>query len=440
MTNEWEEKYQQAWQAYGLVVSTESIPIFFEERKTAAKSFRELIQEFDNGGPAALEILEHYTRSDYPYMAFRILVEMTNPDALGLVVTAISESGQARVGKNAIRILGKQDPLPDDLWQHLAKVVEQDQFGNRSWILEALLNHKTTSSIELVKRLFARQNRLYIYNDVLAKALARWGDFDQLSQIIQTPPEPVEEDRYYGNDVRIDAAFYLALHSKDEHGIEALLSIAESDESHKAAQAILKLAYLARPEATLLVDKILRSNDDFVVGFGLSSTQVLGTAFLANALLYLASKTPEFRDDSTSIPLADEAIRVLYTITGQSGPEQKHLELPVEELTQESRDESIAFYRAILGNFILSKRYSQGELLTLPLLVDNLTSRHIGPIWKSAYNLPAITGLDFGFDPDLDLISNLDAVIAWREYAATSTVLEPGGWAFNGQPLLDPVF
>ncbi len=286
MTNEWEEKYQQAWQAYGVVVSTKSTPISFEERKTAAKFFRELILEFDIGGPAALGILEHHTRRDYPYMAFRILVEMTNPDALGLVVSAISESRQARVGRNAIQILGKQNPLPDDLWQHLAKVVEQDQYGNRSWILEALLNHKTISSTELVKRLFASQNRPYI-NDILAKTLARWGDFDQLRQIIQTPPETVEEDRYYGTDVRIDAAFYLALHGKDERGIEVLLSIAESDESHKAAQAILKLAYLARPEATLLVDKILRSDDDFVVGFGLDSAQVLGTAFLADALLYL---------------------------------------------------------------------------------------------------------------------------------------------------------
>lgn len=439
MTNEWEEKYQQAWQAYGVVVSTKSTPISFEERKTAAKFFRELILEFDIGGPAALGILEHHTRRDYPYMAFRILVEMTNPDALGLVVSAISESRQARVGRSTIQILGKQNPLPDDLWQHLAKVVEQDQYGNRSWILEALLNRKTISSTELVKRLFASQNRPYI-NDILAKTLARWGDFDQLRQIIQTPPETVEEDRYYGTDVRIDAAFYLALHGKDERGIEVLLSIAESDESHKAAQAILKLAYLARPEATLLVDKILRSDDDFVVGFGLDSAQVLGTAFLADALLYLASKTPEFRDNSTSIPLADEAIRVLHTITGQSGPEQKYLELPVEELTQESRDEAIAFYRALLGNFIPSKRYSQGELLTLPLLVDNLTSRHIGPIWKSAYNLPAITGMDFGYDPNLDLFSNLDAVIAWHEYAATSIVLEPGSWVFNGKPLPDPVF
>lgn len=439
MANEWEEKYQQAKRAYGLAVSTKSPPISFEERKTAAKLFRELVLEFDNGGLAAFGVLEHYTKSDYPHMAFRILVEMTNSDALDLVVSAISESRRARVGRSTIQILGKQNPLPDDLWQHLAKVVEQDQVSNLSWILEALLNHKTTSSIELVKRLFASQNRLYI-NDVLAETLARWGDFDQLRQIIQAPQETVEEDRYYGTDVRIDAAFYLALHGKDERGIKALLSIAESDESHKAAQAILKLAYLARPEATLLVDKILRSNDDFVVGFGLESAQVLGTAFLADALLYLASKTPEFRDDSTSIPLPDEAIRVLHTITGQSGPEQKYLELPVEELTQESRDEAIAFYRALLGNFMPSKRYSQGEFLTLPLLVDNLTSRHIGPIWKSAYNLPAITGLDFGFDPDLDLISNLDAVIAWREYTATSTVLEPGGWAFNGKPLPDPVF
>jgi hypothetical protein len=98
----------------------------------------------------------------------------------------------------------------------------------------------------------------------------------------------------------------------------------------------------------------------------------------------------------------------------------------------------ILTHRTALLDLDPALRYLRGTALGLEALTGCLTSPHTGPVRSGAYNLRAMTGEDGGFDPDDDLIENLEGLAFWRDRARRPGPLAPGGWAFAGRPLPAP--
>jgi hypothetical protein len=63
------------------------------------------------------------------------------------------------------------------------------------------------------------------------------------------------------------------------------------------------------------------------------------------------------------------------------------------------------------------------------ILSSDLAAPHSGPRYTGAYNLRAITGEDYDYNIDGDLIDNPEAIDAWKKRADDPRPLLPGGWA-----------
>jgi hypothetical protein len=237
----------------------------------------------------------------------------------------------------------------------------------------------------------------------------------------------------------LDAAFYRGL-TGDRAAVAFLETSAAGTDAGQAASAALRLAWLAWPGAIRPLDDLLRSEEAESIGLALNAAAALRAAALGPALLDLAGGAPDLQLEL--VPLPDEAIRVLENMTGQPLPDEQVdfvADAIEEEFTAATRHAAVAHYSAVLQNLNRDRRYHRGAPLTLTHLAVDLLSIHTGPVHAAAYNLRAITGEDYGFDPDDDLIANLPAIAAWRERAARAEPLtEPGGWAFAGAPLPDP--
>jgi len=158
----------------------------------------------------------------------------------------------------------------------------------------------------------------------------------------------------------------------------------------------------------------------------------LRTPTLGPALCDVAERTTSRGFPSPS----DEALRVLATITGIDSADPAGDDGSATPLATRRRGAIVQ--RTALAELDMRLRYHAGEPLTLAHLVEDLTSIHHGPVSDAAYALQAITGEDFGFDPDDDLIANLDALEAWRARAKQPSPVGPGEWAFHGKPLPPP--
>ncbi len=215
---------------------------------------------------------------------------------------------------------------------------------------------------------------------------------------IQWSAEAPEDDPppEFGPDRQTICALYLALLG-DEAGVHWLVQRSR-DPGPSGSLAVVQLARLGRPEAVpLVVERVHRQLDDYQAGFLLDACAALASA----ALLPLLALPPfdSVRED------ADVVARDI-------GGESQHLDP--------------------------RHRYRAGRPLKLAHLVDDLLSPHEGPRTAGALSLRASTGKHHGFDLDLDLPANLDALDAWRQELPALAVPQPGAWAWRGEPLPGP--
>ncbi len=148
-------------------------------------------------------------------------------------------------------------------------------------------------------------------------------------------------------------------------------------------------------------------------------------------------------------PSYDEAVRALRTIIGKplEDLEEDYVDPATDPqaefygegaFTQAFRQQALTIARHSLTTTNPLRCYWRGELLTLTHLAGDLLSPHSGRMHRAAHNLRAITGEDYGFDLDDDLIANLGAIEAWQHRASRGEPLSPGGWAFWGKALPEP--
>ncbi len=250
------------------------------------------------------------------------------------------------------------------------------------------------------------------------------------------------------SDDPIVTAFYLGLNG-DSSGVEFLKNSADNPDSQQAVEACYYLAQLALPDAIEPMIHILASDDADAIALAINIAANLGLPAFIPALRHVTERKIVSPTYSSETPTYDEAIRAIRDIVGKPLDDlgEEYVDYSTErneefygegEFTEAFRNQALAISREAFQSMDSMKRYYRGELLTLTHLASDLLSPHAGPSYRAAYNLRAITGEDYGFDPDDDLITNLPAIEAWQKRANRPEPLEPGGWAFWGKSLPTP--
>lgn len=433
----WNLRFESAVEAYTAAVYRSDKQA--TERESAAVTFRGLAGDFRSGDIQALQILKNALGSNnvlHRNTAARLLVEVDDRDADIYLVNYLQPYQEPFLEPVTLRLLGSKLHIHEKLWRTLIDLRPFQQTA----LLEGLLERQTETGLEYITHQMASKNLSTISN-VIVKMLAHWKKNDLLEEIMGNPFPLVNQDLPYwlAKDLRLEAAFYLALSGK-RNGIEFLERIASDPDSIQAAQATVQLAWLAWPAAITPTIALLGSTDTHTVSSALHAASILSCVAFGSKLLDLANRL-DVSEPISGISLPDEAIRILEKISGKPMPEYMieyvHGTTP-DTFTESTRLRAISYYDEALRELDAARRYDHGKPITLPRLAENLLSPHNGIKQTAAYNLRAITGNDYGFDTDLDLIANLPAIIAWRERAKQSDPLTPGGWAFAGQRLPNP--
>ena len=400
-----------------------------EARERSARRFRDQVVQLD-GAPAdalapfvaALASSDAYRRN----AAARALVDAHAAAATEALLDAWASAGPP-LDPTILRRLGRQVALPDRAWQLLAKVRPFE----RAALTTALLRRPSPQADLRWDQLVDGDDDAVAH--AALDAAARWGTPDRLVALLARPRRVVPPGlpaELRPEDIRLQAAFRLGLTGSDA-AIDFLLEQAATRDAPHAAGACVRLGWLGWPASLPPIARLLRGRNTYAAGLALDAAAALGAAALGPALLDLAE-----RSSSAGSSLPDDALRALAAITGQSGAD------PGSDggsaMSQASRRRASMIQRTALADLDARLRYHAGEPLTLRHLAGELVSIHAGEVRRAAHALHAITGDDVGFDPDDDLIGNLDALDAWRARASGPAPVGPGGWAFHGRAVAPP--
>jgi hypothetical protein len=331
-----------------------------------------------------------------------------------------------------LRKLGRHAPLPDAAWDLVPRVHPSDQGA----LVHALLTWPSSAAEQRWRELVTGDFDTYVVEQGII-AVARWNRPELLRALLAEPRRPIPASMkslpldLKPGDIRLEAAFRLAL-CGDHDAVEFLIAESAAREVRQSVDAIIHLTYLGLPIAIPLLERHLIGRSNYAVEYAMSAAGTLGSPLLGAALCALAEH-PKARG-VPSIP--DEALRVLGSITGKHNA--PHMGDDGSATPHALRKRAALVQHTALADLDPALRYHEGLPLTLAALVADLTSPHQGPVTDAAYTLRAITGEDFGFDPDDDLIGNLDALNAWRARAAQPSPVAPGEWAFRGRKLPPP--
>ena len=409
-------------------------------RETAAIVFHDLISQFHADQSEALDVLKESLRGEDVIRrntAARLLVELSAPEAIACLIADLDRHTVPPLETTVLKQLNLESPHREVIWRELQNFTPFEQVA----ILESLLRNPNDVALKFIMQKIIDGDSS-MTNNVIVKALARWGRDDLLWRITNGHPASVNQNIPYWlmADMRLEAAFYLGL-GGDQNAVDFLQAIAEGSDSMQAAQAVIRLAWLACPGAIAPIKALLIGTDVYAMGMALNATSVLSCAALGPTLLELASRLAPSEPGFGTPPLSDEAIRVLGKMTGQALPEhivEYSVGIIPDTFTEATRLKAVSYFSEAIQKLNPAWRFYHGELITLTHLVGDLLSPHDGPKRTAAYNLRAITGEDYGYDPDLDLIANLPAIAAWRARAKRVDPLKTSGWAFAGVPIPGP--
>jgi hypothetical protein len=400
----------------------------FDERRKAAGEFRALVRrlamssraveqaarvavEADDGAAAAAvaEVPAAIRRR----AAVRLLLEMPDPAALTSVLNLYQRTGATLDPYLLVHVGASGQPVPPEVWGFLAASPEPE----RGAMMHALLRSPSPEASDLLKRWIAQLDRGAVQ---ALRAASRWCDLDDLRCIADGPQRVAAGlPRWLTSDLRVEAAFQLALREREADGGEGIRRLdrwADGLDAGDMPGALARLALLAWPSAVPKVAAALRSQDAHAVAIATEAASVLAAGELVEPLLDLAARVdaPIAPD---GLPAGESALAVAAEITGVGGVPS------VEACRRASRSLDPA------------ARYRLGEPLTLGHLTADLTSRHDGERLRGAFNLRAITGEDHGYDPRLDFIANVEPIAAWRQRAESPSPIAAGGWLWRGRPI-----
>lgn len=379
--------------------------------EAAARAFRVRIARLEMFGARARDALaQQLTNANAATRnaAARVLSGMRDPDAAIRLAAAFRRHDQPQLDASCLARLGKDAPLTPSMLPLLDEVRPFE----RSALVRALFRRQSDEAVRLIEPIFTG------FESLLAEAaidgMATWGDPSWLRDVIARPPmtAPASLPRdFHPVDVRPHAAYYLVL-SGDPSALDAVLAWATDSSRARAAQAVLRLAWLAYPDGVAPTAKLLRGRGGEAMELALDAAGIYSSPLLAPELFVLAERRGAVKDDALS------------TLSWMA------------EIATE--DPLLGRLRTRVDTLDRDRRFKCGVPLTLAALAEDLTSRDSLPLARAGRNLRAITGEDLGFDPDDDLAGNLPAVDAWRVRTRDEAPMGHGGWAFRGQPLPPP--
>jgi hypothetical protein len=378
----------------------------------AARGFRARLARLEMIGAPARDALERQlTSADAPTRnaAARVLAGMTDLDAAARLIAAFLRHDRPQLDASTLARLGKAAHLPPSMLPTL----DQVRPFERGALVRTLFRQRSTEAEQLIEPIFAG------FESTLAEAaidgMATWGDPSWLRDVMARPPMTAPRSLprdFHPVDVRPHAAYHLAL-AGDGAAIEALRAWAGDRSSARAAQAVMRLSWLAHPDGIAPAAKLLRRSRGEALELALDAAEVYRSPALVPALFALAERVSQ---------VAEEAHTAIAWIVDRSTTEQP----------------TITRLRPLAEALDPERRFACGMPLTLAVLAAELTSGDAGPRIAAAYNLRAITGEDHGFDLEDDLAGNLTAIEAWRERARDPAPVGAGGWAFRDTPLPPP--
>jgi hypothetical protein len=340
----------------------------------------------------------------------------------------LAASPRGRIG--TVRYLGRAVPLREEDWGALPNLHP----GERPDMVFALLRSPSVNGRRRFAELLAGGDN--VLGEFAISAIAHWHEPRLLRMVMETwkptgtEASPLDVPELHPLDLRLAAAFRLALDG-DRSAVDFLMEAATprrptADDRHRAVNAAIYLGELAWPGAVAAVAELLEMRNKYFLEMTLDAAAALRAAALVPSLLDLATRARISRD------VADQALTIVGEITGREPSASQ----PAGAAA--ARQKTLLTQRTALLDLDPTLRYLHGTAVGLDGLTGCLTSPHAGPLRSGAYNLRAITGEDGGFDPEDDLIENLDALAFWRERAGRPGPMQPGGWAFAGQALPSP--
>lgn len=412
-----------------------------QHRLTAARRFLGRLETFRLGGDQALDALERsmsFTDPAATDAAAHIMVALDEPRATERFLSLVERFGSgAKPGtvpsiqpKHLAR-LGRRSPLPPGRLPPVEKLRRADHPAHAS----VLFSRPNDEAGAYLDSLLASPNWTSV--EAAIEGIAKWPDPDLLRKILDAPPlakPPGWPADLAPVDVRPHAALHLALLGHAD-GLERLLEFAHDKNWDRAATAVIRLSWLAHPAGVAPTAALLRSRSNEAVGLALDAVVAYAAAALGLAVIDLAERKIKAKNT-----LADDAITTLAEwIAGASIERVERLtDVPGDVMTEAERRDALAVARDALAKLDAKLRYREGLPLTLAQLADELTHKDDGPRIAAAYQLRAITGEDYGYDPKDDIIANVEAIEAWRKRAERNDPITPGGWAFLGKPLDPP--
>lgn len=441
MLNEWQRNFNTAEIQHQIVMFHGAIPTHLQ-REAAAIEFAEWYGRFKDGAESAMNVLETELKSSDTmrrHCAARLYIYAAEPDKLARLSVEAIHSKNLHLPFDVLKSLWISSPpngASELFWQWVRHNVPE-----RFPLLDALLAKHTDQAVELFKQILesghSKQRSPGVANingSQAVRLVAGWGHHPLLQNVLHNYRR-IDTNQWWGNDPQVEAAFYSGLNGDDE-AIAFLEAIAKGANTLRATEACQRLACLALPSAVEATAALLGHEDGNVAIAALGAASTLRSGALVASLLHLAERT--IYADGFHLPVCDEAIRVVRSILTPAICEplaEEYIDGETETLTQKFRERSIAYYSAHLTHIDKSKRYYNGDPLTLNHLALDLLSPHTQPFLDGAFNLQAITGEDykFDYDPHSNLISNLSAVRTWRKRVCEPQPLAPGGWAFRGK-------
>ncbi|MBE2270826.1 MAG: HEAT repeat domain-containing protein [Anaerolinea sp.] len=429
--NDWAHLLSQAEKTYVDAVHS-GATLESESKLSAALEYENVLAQFKVGGASVLPTLHQSASTVNAYrrnVAVRILLELQDKEFLKRLSASILADSTPQLTEAVLKILWKAIPPSTEDFEHLLRT--------RRWERLPMLRALLGSSFTINKVLELVQNS---------------GDNGALHDLIEFLPESSNNSaillnfarasseviRLVQTKTRLVAAFKLGLQGVDE-GIQFLEAVASSEDELAAARACDYLSLLALPRVIKPLKRLLKSPDPNVVAVSMQAVANIGVVDLVVDLIPIIQ-----RDEHAAVTdarICDEAVYIIRSILGgellqAEYAEEFEFESIPPILTTKFKIRVAKKAEVMLKSFDPTRRYWAGHPISLSMLVDSLLSPHSGENRRAAYNLQSITGENYRYELDSDLVDNVKAVLAWKSRAANPYPLKPTGWAFMGNPII----
>lgn len=376
----------------------------------AAQTFQEAAGHIVQHGEQAIPILRGYVLGrnllamSLGAAATRILAMIPSLDSIHILLEAAS-SPNVYLSQRALLNLKRLPPSSVHVNLLLEYASRMDGMYGEELLLQAILRQDRPEVYPFVEQLLVTHK----------KELVRTNIVSTLGNI--RTPTARRLVRLALNDrshrVRSTAAFFLILDGEAEH-LSNLIAATTSKRAVVREQAILALGRLPRPEGVSLIYEALADNSPKVRKIALLAAAFLGDRRLfGRAVDLLADTKPD---------VVEQAEAVYRDMTGHT--------LPI------SIKEAQALCHEVTLSMEQNTRYYRGVKLALHSLVQLLLSPTAA--YFAYANLVAMTGQHLGYDPDEDLVQNIDATQRWISWVSQhGSEYESGNWYYHGRRL-DP--